>query len=407
MDDWRSYHGRRPVTVVRYGPVERVSKHEIRVLGLVRDQPCVSLFLPTYRAGAEVQQNPIRLKNLLREAHERLVADGRRASEVEELLRPAEELVGNSPFWQHQREGLALFLSPNFFRTYRLPVETQQRVVVRDRFYVRPLLRLLTGYDRFYVLALSLKGVRLFTATRFEIEELEVELPGPPLERLLREADSPQRHLQYHTRVPRGGRAGARRGGLFHGHGEDVEDERGRIVRFFKQVDRELAEARSEARGPVVLAGVESVVAMYRETSDAPEVLEETIEGSPDKLAPHEVHAKAWRIVEPHFRAGQEEALARFRELAGTGKASAEAEEVVLAAHHSRVERLFVGIGAELWGRADPDEGRVEVHESEPDRGEELVEVAALQTILNGGLVDPVEPQSMPEGAPLAAIFRF
>jgi hypothetical protein len=31
---------------------------------------CVSIYMPTHRAGSETQQDPIRLKNLLKEAEE-------------------------------------------------------------------------------------------------------------------------------------------------------------------------------------------------------------------------------------------------------------------------------------------------------------------------------------------------
>ena len=35
---------------------------------------CVSIYLPTHRAGSDIQQDPIRLKNLLRRAEESLRA---------------------------------------------------------------------------------------------------------------------------------------------------------------------------------------------------------------------------------------------------------------------------------------------------------------------------------------------
>ena len=53
--------------------------------------PCVSIFLPTERAGREVQQNPIRLKNLLKEAEHRLKDLGVRG--VESITKPAHDLV--------------------------------------------------------------------------------------------------------------------------------------------------------------------------------------------------------------------------------------------------------------------------------------------------------------------------
>ena len=44
-----------------------------------KEQPgCVSIYLPTHRTGVETQQDPIRLKNLLREAEKQLSCPGRK-----------------------------------------------------------------------------------------------------------------------------------------------------------------------------------------------------------------------------------------------------------------------------------------------------------------------------------------
>ena len=112
---------------------------------------------PTHKAGAEVQQNAIRLKNLLKEAEDRLVAGGRRAADVEKFLEPVQSLVKNNPFWRQQSSGLALFLCPDFSRYYRLPVDFPPSVVLAERFNVKPLLPLFNTEGRFYVLALSQK----------------------------------------------------------------------------------------------------------------------------------------------------------------------------------------------------------------------------------------------------------
>ncbi len=72
----------------------------------------VSIFLPTHRAGTETQHDPIRLKNLLRRAEERLVAKGLCAKEAEDLIEPPRELLSDSVFWRYQSDGLAIiFLS--------------------------------------------------------------------------------------------------------------------------------------------------------------------------------------------------------------------------------------------------------------------------------------------------------
>ena len=179
------------------------------------------------------------------------------------------------------------------------------------------------------------------------------------------------------------------------------------MIRHFRVVDRAIREAGVERNLPLVLAGVEELLPLFRQVSEQEEILEEAIEGNPDHMKPEEVHRRGWAIVEPLFRRRQDESLARFRELEGTGRASRDFREVLLAAFHKRVERLSVAMRAERWGRVDPQEGTVEFGDEETPGHRELVEAAAMETILNGGIVEPVEPERMPEGAILAAIFRF
>ncbi len=66
-------------------------------------EPCVSIFMRTERTGREIQQNPIRLKNLVKEAEDRLHQLGVRSSES--LLKPVTELIDDGAFWRRQGDG--------------------------------------------------------------------------------------------------------------------------------------------------------------------------------------------------------------------------------------------------------------------------------------------------------------
>jgi hypothetical protein len=68
--------------------------------GLVENRkgPCVSIFMPTHRKGPETQQDPIRLKNLLKEAEQQLVELELRPTEARELLAPAAALMEDADF---------------------------------------------------------------------------------------------------------------------------------------------------------------------------------------------------------------------------------------------------------------------------------------------------------------------
>jgi Bacterial archaeo-eukaryotic release factor family 3 len=177
------------------------SKDELRDLAKRSGFPCVSLFLPTHRVTAHTEQDRIRLKNLMQQAGEHLTARELRAPEVKDLLGPAQRLYENNLFWQHQSDGLAIFLTPGFAEHYRLPLEFTDLVVVSERFHLKPLLPLFTGDGRFYVLAISQDEVRLLEGTRHSVAK--VDLTGVP--QSLAEAlkyDAPEKQRDLPTGEP-------------------------------------------------------------------------------------------------------------------------------------------------------------------------------------------------------------
>src|SRR6185436_3512316 len=99
---------------------------DLRFLIAQQGKWCVSLYMPTHRVGREEQQDPVRLKNLLAKAETNLIANGLRRPKVQDLMRPAEELLADKDFWQHQSDGLAIFLSNEFFVKYQLPASFKE-----------------------------------------------------------------------------------------------------------------------------------------------------------------------------------------------------------------------------------------------------------------------------------------
>ncbi|MEG4117389.1 hypothetical protein QUA43_07935 [Microcoleus sp. N9_B4] len=82
-------------------------------------------------------------------------------------------------------------------------------------------------------------------------------------------------------------------------------------------------------------------------------------------------------------------------------------KQAVSAAYLGRVDRLFVALGVQQWGSFIPDTNAVQVHPDAELGDEDLLNAAAIQTILNGGTVYAMPPEQVPEEAPLAAIFRY
>lgn len=381
-----------------------ITATQVQALAKRSGGPWVSLYQPTHRGGGEIRQDPIRFKNLVRAAEERLLAQGRRPSEVREFLTPAGRLLEDAEFWRFQNDGLATFIAPAFFRAFRLPTTFDELVVVADRPHLKPLLALLTGDGRFHILALSQNRVRLFEGSRDRVDELD--LPGVPrsLEHFLRFEVS-ERQLQFHTKAPGAGTGG--RAAVFHGQGVGIDDSKDSILRFFRQVDRGVTDLLKPAAAPLVLAGVEYLHPIYRTANTHPGLLEQGIHGNPDLLAPEALHAQAWPIVEPHFTRARERAADRYRELAGTGRAGNELREILQAALQGRVEMLWVARGVRRWGTWDVENDEIHEHEAEQPGDEDLLNRAALETVLSGGTVHLVAPEAVPGGGTLAAVFRY
>ncbi len=386
-----------------------LSIDELKTLVENPQNPCISIYMPMQKAGPEIRQNPIRFKNLLREAQERLDAMGIRHTGSDNFLQAAEEL-DSSEFWEHQDQGLVIFISPTVFRYYQLPMEFEELVVVSDQFHLKPLLSLINNDGRFYVLALSQDNVRFFEGTRYSIQEVEVPNMPKSLDEALLYDDTAQ-DGQFRIATSRGGTANSfQQPGSFHGQGSPDRDEHQQaILQFFHGVDDAVSEKLKNQKAPLVLAGVEYLFAIYKQTNEYPHLVEEGINVNVDIVKPEELQEKAWQMVEPMFHQAEKQAIERYEELAGsgTGKASNDIKEIIAAAYYQRVESLFVPVNQQIWGEFDPDTMSVDLHSEPKADDEDVLDFAAIHTLLNGGTVYAVESEQMPNGAQAAAIFRY
>jgi hypothetical protein len=366
----------------------------------------LSLFLPTHRAGPDTrpyaEEDVIRWKNQLREAETALREAGASVRETDQMLAPARARIDDVQFWRFQSDGLAAFAAPGQFRTFRVPLHLEPLVVVSRRFHVTPLVPLLTGDGVFYILALSQGSVRLFQGTRLSVHEVRV--PGMPAnaDEALR-FDVSERQLQYRSL---GRTGGGRRTAMFHGH-SDVDDNKENVLRLCQQVDRAMAALLHGSRAPVVLAAVDYVAAIYRQASSLPRLLDDVMTGNPDAATGPELHARALPIVEPILRRDLDDARARYNELGATNLTTRDLARIVVAAHDGQIDVLFVERGAQSWGTYNPGTREITLGEERQSESEDLLNMAAVRTILTQGSVFVLEPDQVPGNGPVAALLRY
>ena len=361
---------------------------------LLENRPgkCVSLFMPTHRSGPEAQQDPVRLKNLLRQAESGLVAAGLKPGEAAEVLKPAESMA-NALVWARRSDGLAIFCAPGFFRSFDLPLAFNERVVVGERFYIRPLSPLHQANGHFHVLALSLRQVRLLAATRDSVQRVDLEGVPASFEDAMGtlQTDGPSRL--------------GRQSAVFHGHGSsDQEKLKEEVLHYFQQVARGLPEHLGDRQAPLVLAAVEEHFPLFREANRGLTVLDDVVAGNPEHLSDRELQERAWKVAESWFLREKSDALERYVDLEGSPRTSSDVRELLPAAVQGRVDALFLAPEPEQRGRFDPATGEVSM---DPEGDEDLVDAAAFYTLLQGGKVYSLDSEEVPGGGAAAAVFRY
>lgn len=385
---------------------EILGREQLADLAVYEAEPCVSIYLPTYRLGAEKRQNSLVLRRLLHSAEEQLRDRGLDRDEAAEILAPAEGLIDGSEIWPDPSAGLAFFAAAGVYRAFQLDLSPKEGVTVADRFAIRPLLPLVEADGSFYILALSIRHVRLLEADRRGVRRLDL----PRLPANIRDALGVSEYssdLQVHGASPSA--ALGKRKGIVHGHGGAGQDHFKRdLVNYFRKVADALRHGLPDQEAPLVLAAVEEYLPLYRTASGDPRLLDQPVRGNPDFSTDEELRQKAWSVVEPKLLDRRERDLARFGKLRGGTRTTTDLAEIVLAAHDGRVETLFVDEQAEeRWGSCDTVRREAWIHEGRVPGDEDLLERAAVDTLTRGGVVHAVPPGALPVPSRVAATLRF
>jgi hypothetical protein len=380
--------------------MDRFTREDLSRLAEANLDPALSLYMPAFRSGRDVAQNAIRFRNLMKAAAEELARYGSDKG-LQQRLAEARQRERDDVWWQQQSDGLAIFIAADRCQMYRLPLNFKEQVVVGPRFHVKPLVPLLQGDGRFFILAVSQNDVRLLEGSRYSVAELEHA--GLPAD--LRSAlniDEYVSSMQHHAS---GLALGAPGSTLFHGHGGGGMDVRkeDEIQQFFHRLDTALTAFLRDERVPLVFAGVEYLFPLFRRTCKYAGLIDTPVTGNPDGLIAAELHEKAWSVVEPVFQEQSRAALRRYERLAGTNEVAHELPQILTAARQGQVDTLLIAAGAQVNGVFDAAGGAIH-----PDaRAGDLLNEAAVQTLANSGEVLSLEPEQMPAKGPVVAILRY
>lgn len=394
-----------PEETTRAQPFDEIFSRE-DLLELARHQSprSISIYLPTHRAGMAVNelQDMIQFKNALQQLQQELQEQGLPLKEAESLLMGGFDLAKDEEFWRSQQDGLAVFIAPGFIRYIQLPYVTQRLVYVHDTFYISPLLGLLQGRERFYLLALSKSKATLYEGDGWSMREV----PVPEMPRGI--DDVVHFEEKDDQKLFRTGGSGAGQGANYHGIGAGKPDEKENISMYMDEVDETLWTKRlSTENVPLLLAGVDYLIPIFKQRSRYRHIHDEHLSGNFEKDNAATMFEKARPLMQPYFEQPFNQALEQYYNNRTTGLTSASPEDVIPACFYAKAAIVFVEKDCLMWGTFNEQDNRLTLSEERQNDDACMLNAAVSKALQTGAAVFATEKEYMPDGATIAALMRY
>lgn len=318
-----------------------MNKHEIFVLQQIKGYPLITITLPTHRTAPEHQQDPIRVKNLVNKAVDRLLSEFTQR-EIEPVLRNLDQ-IANQIDYRYVQDGLAIYVHQDFSRLFYLPFPLKERVIIDQSFFTRDLVFALNRTQRYWVLVLSEKPTRLYEGTRDLLTEVQAE-------------NFPMMHEGPGGEEPLPGGFGVRK--------SHIRDEYHR--KFFRQVDRALKPFLVNDPLPLVVVGVERYLAFFDEITSHKGQILATLTGNHDQTPPHELAKLVWPLVELNLKEERKRSLLDLEKAIGERKVVTTIGEIWRYAQEGRGQLLLVEENFHYPAKLD-DNGRTLLPADDPN----------------------------------------
>lgn len=403
--------------------VRPVSAEAVRDLLGEHAGPCLSLLMPTHRNVPDNLVDRPAYRHLV-EALEMALSVAHSREEIERLLEPFRALGDHVRFWEHTRDGLAVFATAGAAQVFLLPVPVKPLALVTRRFHTLPLVRLVAGADRYNVLVLTSRTAHVYEGCLREgaadrLDPVPLHDPGGPPE--IDRAETVDAETWQPHRVQRGmGPSGLGAGSVVHGgtgsKRDDIDADTEIFLRHVDEVVHERVTRRSNL--PLVLVALPRLAAVFRGLAKNSLLLDEFVARDVHLLPADDLPA----LVAPVFARSRERLiqteLRRFAAARDRGLGAGDLSDIARAAVAGQVSLLLVEKDRFEPGWLDRATGAIEPDGQLPAdlsrsgdapalRTEDLLGAVAETVLVHGGDLLALDKIRMPTESGVAAIYRY
>lgn len=290
-------------------------KETLQQLGAERSNPCVSISLNTHRTRPDTELDKILLKNLLKEAHERVSKEYDKKS-VADLLKKIDSLKERIDI-NTNLDSLHIFLSNDTEEIVKSPwVASNNRVNISNHFAIRPLIKAYNRSEPYLIMVLSQNKVTLYEAVNDGIIQ-EVRNEDFPFTENIPATLYPEKL----------------------GDAKYVDD----LTRnFFNEIDKGLVRVNKETDLNCVVVTTEDNYYKLMQVADRPNLYQGYVSVNTHKLAPHEVVKETWKLVEKLQSKRRSESIEEVKKAISQGNVLTDLHEIYQAAINGRADLLVV-----------------------------------------------------------------
>ncbi len=290
-------------------------KEQLTKLAGERNTPCVTISLNTHRTHPDNAKDAVLLKNLLKEAEDRVIAEfGKRP--VASLLEKMEQLSAEIDI-NHNLDSLHIFLSNDTREIVKSswPSSTEG-VHISDSFAVRPVIKAFNRSEPYLLMLLSQSGVQLYEALNDEIIQ-QIQNEDFPF--------SENRHFNTHD-----------------DKGSDPKHLDDLVREFLNKVDKALVKVHHETGLQCVVICTEDNYSRLQQVADKPGVYLGYAAVDYNNTDTHQIVKQSWEIIKAQQKERRSKAIAEMKEAVAHGTVLTDLQEIFQAGLDGRGDLLIV-----------------------------------------------------------------
>jgi hypothetical protein len=290
-------------------------KELIQQLGTEESTPCVTISFNTHRTHPDSEKDKILLKNLLKEAEERVVDKFGENAETELLKKII--AVQNEIDVRHNLDSLHIFLSNKTKEIVRLPQSVQSNnVQISNTFALRPLIKAYSRSTPYLIMLLSQGGVHLYEAVNESILQE------------IKNKDFPFPENTHHMFLPK--------------EKSDPVYVDNLIKEYFNKIDKALVKVYNETDLNCAVVGTTDNYGLLMQVADKPAAYLGYANIDYNNSAPHQIVKQAWELVKSVKKQLKAEAIEEVKEAVSQGKVQTDIQEIYQSAIDGRGDLLIV-----------------------------------------------------------------